>query len=45
MVPCVKEYLGTTVELDSVLSKETLELCQTRHEEGYDLDTDTVYNV
>ena len=32
-------------ELESVLSKETLELYQTRCEEGYDLETDTVYSV
>ena len=28
-----------------MLSSETLPLYQTRHEEGYDLKTDTVYNV
>ena len=32
-------------ELELVLSKETLELQETRHEEGHDLETDTVYNV
>ena len=32
-------------ELESVLSKETLELYQTRCEEGYDLETDTVHNA
>ena len=32
-------------ELKLVLSKETLEQYETRHEEGYDLETDTVYNV
>ena len=32
-------------ELELVLSKETLELYQTRHEEGYDLETDTVHNA